>query len=775
LNSGTFFNAAGGFLNIPGTASFTWNGGSNLVRNEGTIRKTGSGTLTFGGSVPFQNAGLLEVLSGNCVISGNGTNSGIIHIAGGAGLEFTGGYSYAPESAVGGSGSFTFSSGTHDVIGSFLPESNVSFAGGTVTIRNNLGSKPSLQIGNGTVRFNAPQTLSDLVMNNSGSLEGTSEVTVTNLTWSKGFMSGTGRTTIRPGGRLLITNGSGPKYLQRALENFGAITVTESTTIYCQNGVLQNRLGATMDILDGLILLVNSGNSTYLENVGTITLSGTNLFTLSGAVVLNNTGVIEAQSGTLTLSGGGTNAGSIFIRSNAFASLTASMSHPAGSYLGGAGEIRFTGGTHNLLGNFQPAGLLSFRGGTVTVNNAIHPRESLLVTNTGTLNFQTPQVLGRLEMHGSGLGGSADVTITNEMIWTGGTLSGEGRTIVKPGAVLRLGSGSSSKILSRNLENSGTIEIPSPESLYFQIAVFNNLPGGVVNTMGGEFRWIGNSGSSIRNLGVWNKTATNTLEISTLPFHNNGALNLLNGTMTMNFGGTNRGAINIATNATLSLQGSTVYAFEPGTAFSGQGNLHFQGNGNIVVSTNLDFGTLQVVFRNGASLVGAYKLANTPGGTLTFDRSMTIPGSLSIGGRLVTTTSSIILTINGNLELANGSFVDNPGQIQVKGDYLNHGATITGNDPVDIAGAAPSLVQIVSIKTASGMALSAANAGSAESLVIDMIWSGDPGIIYAVEMSRDFLNWTECSATVTEASPGKYAAKVIVPRAAVGFFRTRTE
>lgn len=776
LNNGTLLNGAGATIQVPNSATFSWNGSSNVIRNNGTIRKGGAGILTFGGSVPFQNTGLLDVLSGNCVISGNGTNSGIMQISAGASLEFTGNYSYTAESVIGGGGNFTFSGGTHDMLGSFLPEASVLFNNGTITLRNNLGIKPSIQIGSGTVRFNAPQTLSTLAMSNSGTLEGTSEVAVTDtLTWGRGFMSGTGRTTIRPGGRLLVTNGSGPKYLQRVLENFGAITVTESTTIYCQNGVLQIRLGATMDILDGLILLVNSGNSTYLENAGTITLSGTNLFTLSGAVVLNNTGVIEAQSGTLTLSGGGTNAGSIFIRSNAFASLTASMTHPAGSYLGGAGEIRFTGGTHNLLGNFQPVGVLSFRGGTVTVNNAIHPRGSLLVTNTGTLNFQSPQVLGRLEMHGSGLGGSADVTITNEMIWTGGTLSGGGRTMINPGAVLRLGSGSGSKILSRNLENSGTVEIPSPESLYFQIAVFNNLPGGVVNTMGGEFRWIGNSGSSIRNLGVWNKTATNTLEISTLPFHNNGALNLLNGTMTMNFGGTNRGAINIATNATLSYLGSTVYAFEPGTAFSGQGNLLFQGNGNIVVSTNLDFGTLQVVFRNGASLVGAYELANTPGGTLTFDRSMTIPGSLRVGGRLVTTTSSIILTINGNLELANGSFVDNPGQIQVKGDYLNHGATITGNDPVDIAGAAPSLVQIVSIKTASGMALSAANAGSAESLVIDMVWSGDPGITYAVEMSRDFVNWTECSATVTESSPGKYAAKVIVPRAAVGFFRTRTE
>ena len=233
--------------------------------------------------------------------------------------------------------------------------------------------------------------------------------------------------------------------------------------------------------------------------------------------------------------------------------------------------------------------------------------------------------------------------------------------------------------------------------------------------------------------------------------------------------------INISTNVTLSLSGSVVYALEPGTVFSGTGNLLFHGHGNIVLSTNINFGTLQVVFRNGAGLIGAYELANSPGGSLTFERTMTIPGSLRIGGRLATSTSSIILTINGNLELADGSILVNPGQILVKGDYINHGADITGNDPVDIAGAAPSLVRIVSIKTASGMALSGANSSSGESLVIDMVWSGDPGITYAVEISRDFAQWTECSATVVESSPGKYTAKVILPREAVGFFRTRTE
>ena len=70
------------------------------------------------------------------------------------------------------------------------------------------------------------------------------------------------------------------------------------------------------------------------------------------------------------------------------------------------------------------------------MNNAIHPKGTLLVTNNGTLNLQTSQALGRLDMHGTALGGSADVTITNEMIWTSGTISGTGRTLISPGAVL---------------------------------------------------------------------------------------------------------------------------------------------------------------------------------------------------------------------------------------------------------------------------------------------------------------------------------------------------
>ena len=88
-----------------------------------------------------------------------------------------------------------------------------------------------------------------------------------------------------------------------------------------------------MDILDGL-LLASTGASSYFENAGTITQFGTNTFTLSGSVLLNNTGVVDVQAGTFLLSGGGTNTGSIFIRSNAYANLNANMSHPVGSYLG---------------------------------------------------------------------------------------------------------------------------------------------------------------------------------------------------------------------------------------------------------------------------------------------------------------------------------------------------------------------------------------------------------------------------------------------------------
>ena len=77
----------------------------------------------------------------------------------------------------------------------------------------------SVNLSGGTCSFNAPTTLGALALSGSATLGGTNVVTVTNLTWTGGYMTGVGQTVVSSGGSLWI-DGTSVKYLsQRVLSN----------------------------------------------------------------------------------------------------------------------------------------------------------------------------------------------------------------------------------------------------------------------------------------------------------------------------------------------------------------------------------------------------------------------------------------------------------------------------------------------------------------------------------------------------------------------------
>ena len=272
-----------------------------------------------------------------------------------------------------------------------------------------------------------------------------------------------------------------------------------------------------------------------------------------------------------------------------------------------------------------------------------------------------------------------------------------------------------------------------------------------------------------------NKTATNQFEVLSLGFHNSGVVNVEAGSVYMNGGGTNSGAWNIATNTTVTMAGGSVrYVMQPGTAFSGSGHLIVDGSSIFHLETNVDFGTLQVIFRQSGGFAGNFEMANASGGSMTFERTVTFPGSLRIGGRLTTAAANVTLTLNGNLTLENGSFVNNPGQIRVNGIYANNGATIIGNVPVKIGTIAASQLTLVGIKPVTAAAISNGNNAAMQPQVeVRLTWSGQPGTRFVVETSENMVQWTSATAIVAEVLPGQFEARVQIPQQSKAFFRTR--
>ena len=75
------------------------------------------------------------------------------------------------------------------------------------------------------------------------------------------------------------------------------------------------------------------------------------------------------------------------------------------------------------------------------------------------------------------------------------------------------------------------------------------------------------------------------------------------------------------------------------------------------LETDVDFGDLKVFFNGGSTIPGNFVVANGPGGSITFEKTVTLSGSMLIGGHLATSATNVTVTVNGDLVLAN-SLVD---------------------------------------------------------------------------------------------------------------------
>ncbi|MCI0682029.1 MAG: LamG domain-containing protein, partial [Gemmataceae bacterium] len=210
-------------------------------------------------------------------------------------------------------------------------------------------------------QINGPLELSSGVLTGAGALSVSDAIT-----WTGGDMLGSGATNALGG--MAIT-AAGWSIAQRTLNVSGTATVTGSGEIQLNSGAVVNNLpGATFDLQSDADLRWALGATPgVFNNQGTLRKSAGAGESRFDQVTLNNTGAVEVQAGTLSLTGA--------VSQHSGATLTGGTWHVSGN-----GFLDITSGSDiTTIGS----------GATVTVsgNTAFFPKLRNLAANDGTFNI----------------------------------------------------------------------------------------------------------------------------------------------------------------------------------------------------------------------------------------------------------------------------------------------------------------------------------------------------------------------------------------------------
>lgn len=365
LSTGTLNVNSGRNFNIGGAGVSTWNSGTLAITSGGTVRvlngatldmgfdgtmdsnffaSTGHFTIDAGGTftksagagiatvgtgsggangdnvaeVTFNNNGTANINSGTLSIIGGGTSTGAFNIAAGATLR-TGGSSFGSNAH-----NHNFNAGT-----SIEGAGSVLFAGGISTLASGTTyDVGATQVTGGITNFNASASSGTLSVS-GGTLGGSGSLTVSGMTTLTGGTI-TGAAAVNANGGVNFS-GSG----SMSIINSRVLNISGTSSWTDGNIILQNtgggQVGPQINNLAGSVFVASftgnrsitgdtstgfttSGGLPTFNNAGTFTKTGdTGTLTFANLhrtgvgdlpVALNNTGTVNVNNGTLTLSGG---------------------------------------------------------------------------------------------------------------------------------------------------------------------------------------------------------------------------------------------------------------------------------------------------------------------------------------------------------------------------------------------------------------------------------------------------------------------------------------
>jgi hypothetical protein len=636
----TWNNLSGSTLVIQSSQYFGESAGT--FNNAGTVRKLASDPTEF--VAAFQNTGTVEVAQGRrLILSGVGNSSGAFNVAGT--LEFRGSLQVLqPGSQVSGAGDVLFSGGTSYLFGSY----NVT---GTTTLTGYFT----------TVNFMSDATLGQLRLDaqlSGGKLGGTGTVTVTGLLdWTEGTMGGPGRTVAR--GTVALNSNNlfgGPGLDGRTFDNMGVATWTGGGRMAASNGAVWNNLaGATLDARSDIGFFLFGAAPSVFNNAGTLRKSFSPNTTFLG-LTLHNTGVVDIQSGTLSLGGGGNADGQFTVAADAVLDLNANphaFTLNPSSQVMGAGSVRLEGGIVAV------AGSITVSGTTQVIS--------------GTANFASDVTLAALTLSGgvgTTLTGSGTVTVTGLLSWMGGRMSGPGRTVASGGLAI---SGNDPKYLDgRTLDNAGMATLTGTGFPSTNGAIWNNLAGATFDVR--TDLTLSASSSTFNNAGTFRKSAGSGMAFIGLAFYNTGTVDVQSGELSLAGGGVSSGQFLAEDMTVLEFRTGdpsthTLTADSqvtgPGTVRFFRGTTHILGSYDVSVNTVINGGDADFI-----SSVRTRQLTLSENGTLegygdvtVTERLDWVSGTMRGPGHTVTSRTMVISGPIESAKLLDGRTIDNSGTI----------------------------------------------------------------------------------------------------------------
>jgi autotransporter-associated beta strand protein/T5SS/PEP-CTERM-associated repeat protein len=638
LNNDTLVTSTGG-NQVAGQLTGNVQGAGRLLTN-GVIRLLGNNTYSGGTTINAGSALLIDGVeslghSGSEVRIAGGTlmpltngivlNSGRnIVLAASGGTINTGGLDFTVNSTISGTGLTKIDGGTLTLGGSNSYTGGTTISGGALQVSSNAN------LGTGTVTLTSGGTLAastGFTLDRSIALAGAGgtintiagELVVTSV------VSGSGGLTKNGAGTLRLTNNNA----------YGGTLVNAGTLIGWTGGLpgnITNNASVIFDqALDGTYAGVMSGSgSLTMQNVGILTLTGTNAYT--GGTFLNG-GFINVSAdanlggagGKLTFNGGTLRVYEPFASSrnmtiNPSASTTFDVlggKDPlfSGAIDGSGTLIKGGAGNLNLTGNNSYTGGANINGGSINFST-ISGSTPMPTTGNITVASGATLVLGT---HGA-YGGSGQQIVTNggnlEMLnagsgtltsWNGGMVLNANTTITKFGPAATYGQINGAISGSAGLTTAGTL-----------ILAGNNTYTGGTTISAGNLQ-IGDGGST-------GSIPGNIINNSILSFNRTGALSLA-GRIT-------------GSGSLIKYASGTVTLLDNTNSYAG---LNTIDSGILSGATLADIGADSAFGRGSFAIYNGGWLQYT-GGTASTNRTITLPAGQ---GAVTVTNSNASLTMSG--------------------------------------------------------------------------------------------------------------------------------
>jgi hypothetical protein len=560
-----------------------------------------------------------------------------------------------------------------------------------------------------TITLNEPADCGRLTFGlASGSIptiSGTGTLTIhTNGTWTDGYMSGSGRTIIAPGATLTINAPGSVNLNGRTLENGGTVRLTGTAGISLDGAVITNRPGGLFEVqaTQPFSTLTLSGFGVCrFDNAGTFRKISSGATGVVGTS-FNNYGVVEIPGGDLDLRGGGTHSGSFDVPAGRTLMLSGGTHTAlASSTITGAGNLMTANNvTANLAGLINLAGTHTFNGTAANfTGNFICTNNTIAIGRGGAnaANFSgtgtvTPAIL---TLSAGTLSGSNTVTVLNQMTWTGGGMSGSGRTIIPAGVTLTINSVGGVSLNTRTLDNEGTVVWTGAGSIALTSGVITNRPGALFQAQNAAFLSSGGGVSRFDNAGTFRKSAGGATTVSpAVSFNNYSVTEIPGGNLDLRGGGTNSGSFDVPAGRTLIFSGGS-YTNGTGSSITGAGNLTMDnatvtlaGTVNLTGTITVDGGTANfsgintvspaVLIVNGGTLTGsstvtALNQMTWSGGTMSGSGRTVVPtgitlsinnvNGVSLSGRTLDNGGTVLWTGGGAMSLGNAVITNRPGAL----------------------------------------------------------------------------------------------------------------